>query len=258
MHPSRTPIIGGNWKTHPQRRQDAVQLAADVRNRLGSHRGAEVVLFPPHPFVESVASKVEGSHVAVGGQDLYFEAQGAFTGAVSGAMLASVGCTWALIGHSERRVVFGDTDAVVGKKLEAAITAGLKPVLCIGEQLHERESGQTFAVISRQLEVLRALPTARLQTLVLAYEPVWAIGTGKVASPEQAQEVHAYIRQQVESLHGKAFAQAVRIQYGGSVKATTAAGLMAQPDIDGLLVGGASLKAEEFTDIVRFPTTRSS
>lgn len=258
MHPSRTPIIGGNWKTNPQRRQDAVQLAADVRNRLGSHRSAEVVLFPPHPFVESVAGKVDGSHLAVGGQDLHFESQGAFTGAVSGAMLASVGCSWALIGHSERRVVFGDSDETVRKKLEAALAAGLKPLLCIGEQLNERESGQTFAVIARQLEILRALPTAKLATLVLAYEPVWAIGTGKVASPEQAQEVHAYIRQQIEGMHGKAFAQSLRIQYGGSVKASTAAGLMAQPDIDGLLVGGASLKAEEFADIVRFPSARSS
>lgn len=256
MHPSRTPIVGGNWKTNPQRRQDAVQLAADVRHRLGSHRATEVVLFPPHPFLDAVAGKIDGSHLAVGGQDLHFESQGAFTGAVSGPMLASVGCAWALVGHSERRSVFGDTDETVRKKLDAALAAELKPLLCIGEQLQERESGQTFAVLARQLEILRGYPVARLDTLVLAYEPVWAIGTGKVASPEQAQEVHAYIRQQIEVMHGKLFAAALRIQYGGSVKASTAAGLMAQPDIDGLLVGGASLKAEEFADIVRFPSVR--
>jgi triosephosphate isomerase len=223
-----------------------------VRNRLSSYPAAQTLIFPPFPFLAPVAERLDGSQIGLGAQDLHFEAKGAFTGAVSAAMLASVGCRWVLIGHSERRHVFGDSDEVVAKKLRAALAAGLRPVLCIGEQLQERQAGQTFAVNARQLRTaLQGLDAGQLEHLVIAYEPVWAIGTGLVATPEQAQEVHADIRQQLAGLLGRDFAARTRIQYGGSVKASTAAGLMAQPDVDGLLVGGASLQAEEFAAIVR-------
>jgi len=248
---ARVPVIGGNWKMHLGL-GEALQLASDVRNRLGSVRGSEVVLFPPFPFLKPVVDRVEGSNLRVGAQDLHFETSGAFTGAVAGPMIKSVGCTHVLVGHSERRTVFGDTDAIVGRKLLAALDAGLVPVLCIGELLEERKSNETFRVCARQLQAaIGAIPTGRLDDLVIAYEPVWAIGTGLTATPEQAQEVHAYIRQKLADLHGKAFAEATRIQYGGSVKGSNAAGLLGQPDIDGALVGGASLKAEEFAQIVK-------
>lgn len=250
----RTPIVGGNWKMFLDL-AGAVQLATDTRNRLGSVRGVDVMVFPPFPFLKSVADRLAGSTIAVGGQDLYPEASGAFTGAVCGPMLRSVGCTHVLVGHSERRAVFGDSDETVARKLIAALGCGLKPVLCIGENLQERQKGETFSVVTRQLRSALAAfadkPEA-LASLVLAYEPVWAIGTGLTATPEQAQEVHAHIRQQIADLLGRPCADALRIQYGGSVKGANAAGLMQQPDIDGMLVGGASLKAEEFAQIVKF------
>ncbi|MSP91451.1 MAG: triose-phosphate isomerase [Myxococcales bacterium] len=247
----RTPIVGGNWKMNTDLAQ-AGTLAAEVRHRLGSQRGCDVVVFPPFPFLRPVTERLDGCRVEVGAQDVATEAKGAFTGAVAGAMIASCGASWVLIGHSERRSVFGDSDAVVAKKLSAALAVGLKPVLCVGESRSEREAGQTFAVVRRQLEsALAGLATDTLRALVIAYEPVWAIGTGLVATPAQAQEVHAFVRGTVADLLGRAFADAVRLQYGGSVKADNAAGLWAQPDIDGFLVGGASLEAEGFAAIVR-------
>lgn len=247
----RQRMTGGNWKMHTTL-PEALALAGDVRHRLGSQRLGDVVIFPPFPFLQPVAEKMAGSQVTVGAQDLHFEPKGAFTGAVSAAMLASVGCTHVLCGHSERRAIFGDSNAIVGKKLTAAIAAGLKPVLCVGEQLAERQNGTTFAIVDAQLEAGLAGQTAQtLQNLVIAYEPVWAIGTGLTASPEQAQEVHAHIRGWLGAKLGKDFAQQCRIQYGGSVKGANAAGLFAMPDIDGMLVGGASLTADEFAAIVR-------
>ena len=252
MHDQRIPIIGGNWKMHLAL-SEALQLAAEVRNRLAATRGVEVVLFPPAPFLQAVAERLDGTPIAVGGQDLHPETKGAFTGAVAGPMLASVGCTHVLVGHSERRAVFGDSDAVVARKLAAALGAGLRPILCVGEDLAQRQAGETFAVVARQLQAaLAGIGVERLGHLVLAYEPVWAIGTGLTASPAQAQEVHGHLRQVLTDLHGGAFARTVRIQYGGSVKGQSAPGLMAQPDIDGLLVGGASLQIEDFVQIVRF------
>lgn len=248
---ARTRVTGGNWKMHTTL-SEATTLAQDVRHRLGAQQLGEVLLFPPFPFLAAVAERVAGSHVAVGAQDVYFESKGAFTGAVSAAMIASTGATHVLIGHSERRTVFGDSDETVAKKLRAALGAGLKPVLCVGEQLAERQNGTTFAVIDRQLTVaLDGLLADQLQHLVIAYEPVWAIGTGLTASPEQAQEVHAHIRNWLVTRFSPAFAANCRIQYGGSVKSSNAAGLFAQPDIDGMLVGGASLTADEFAAIVR-------
>ena len=225
-------------------------LAAEVRARLGSNRVVDVVVFPSAPYLSPVFKKIRGSAVALGAQDIHWEPSGAFTGAMGGAMAASVGCRWVLVGHSERRTVFGDTDEVVGKKLQAALAHGLSPVLCVGETLDERRGGRTFAVLERQLDVLASHRPAALSSLVIAYEPVWAIGTGVSATPDEAQEVHSWIRARVATVCGSGLADAVRIQYGGSVKPENAAQILACPDIDGALVGGASLQARSFYRIV--------
>lgn len=254
---SRTPIIGGNWKMNLDL-AGAQQLAAGVRNRLGSHRGADVVVFPAFPYLLPVIETVREGRVAVGAQDLSTEPKGAFTGAVSAAMLVSVGCTHVLIGHSERRHVFGDDNPIVATKLKVALQAGLKPLLCVGETLEQRRAGKTFDVIDAQLQTaLDGGTTDSLASVVIAYEPVWAIGTGETASPEQAQEVHAHIRSRIADLLGPSYAEAVRIQYGGSVKPSNAKALLEQKDIDGALVGGASLKADDFAAIVRAPASRA-
>ena len=249
---TRTPVFGGNWKMHLDL-NEAIALAGELCNRLGSHRGAEILIFPSAPFLRPVVERLRDCAIAVGGQDLHFETKGAFTGATAPAMLTSVGCTHALIGHSERRHVFGDDDATVARKLTAALNEGLVPVLCVGETIEERRAGQTFVVIERQLaSALAGHDTAALSALIVAYEPVWAIGTGETASPAQAQEVHAFIREWLSDNLGDPFAQATRIQYGGSVKADNVDGLMTEKDIDGALIGGASLKVDDFTRIVRF------
>ncbi len=248
---SRKIAIGGNWKMNLDL-AGALSLAGELRNRLGSQRQVEALVFPPFPFLQPVAERLRDSAIAVGGQDLWMGEKGAFTGAVSASMLRSVGCSHVLVGHSERRAVFGDDDAMVARKLHAALDGGLKPVLCIGETLEQRQAGETFAVVARQLDTaFEGLTADALADLIVAYEPVWAIGTGMTATPEQAQDVHADIRSRVAARFGKSFADGLRLQYGGSVKGANAAGLLSRPDIDGALVGGASLKAEEFTAIVR-------
>ncbi len=248
---TRTPIIGGNWKmnlTLPV----AERLARELRSRLGSHRGSQLVVFPPFVFVELCRRVFRDSAVEVGAQDVHPLPRGAYTSGVSAEMLASVGCTRVLVGHSERRAWFGDTDARVAEKLGAALGAGLAPVLCVGETLQERQSGTTASVLARQLDTaLAAHRAAALSKLVIAYEPVWAIGTGVTATPGQAQETHAFVRAHVARHFGAAFADALRIQYGGSVTADNAAALLACADIDGALVGGASLDARAFTAIAR-------
>ena len=245
----RRPLIAGNWKMHTTQRE-AAELARQV---AAGCRGAaaEVAVCPPFTALAAVRQALEGSSVGLGAQDLSWEAQGAFTGEVSAAMLADAGCRYVLIGHSERRALFGETDEAVRRKLEAALRQGLTPIVCIGETLAEREAGRTLEVLRHQLS--GALPGAAAEyraRVVLAYEPVWAIGTGRTASPEQAQEAHAFIRQWLAEAWGPA-AQAVRIQYGGSVNAANAESLLRQPDVDGALVGGASLKADAFSAIVR-------
>lgn len=256
----RRPFIAGNWKMNTTL-EEALTLAAEVRRLTSQVRDVEVAVLPPFPFLHPVAKKLEGSAVVLGAQDVYTAAKGdeapvhfgAFTGQVSAPMLASVGCAYVTVGHSERRQFFGDTDPVVGRKVRAALDGGLRPILCVGERLEEREAGQTLQRIETQVrEGLRLVRREEAESIVVAYEPVWAIGTGKVATDEQAQEVHAFIRKQLAERFDPAAAGAIRIQYGGSVKPENAAGLMAQPDIDGALVGGASLKAETFAGIVRF------
>lgn len=257
MNPSRVPLIAGNWKMHGWGPQ-AVALAQGVKAGAAGVSGCavstrEVLVAPPFTALESVAAALKGSCVLLAAQDLHWEPQGAFTGEVSAPMLRDVGCTHVIIGHSERRQYFAESDEHVAKKVAAAYAHGLVPIVCVGETLAEREAGRTLEVVERQLRrgLLQA-DAAAIRALVVAYEPVWAIGTGKVASPEQAQEVQAFIRKILSELGGPEAGRACRILYGGSVKADNIEVLMRQPDIDGALVGGASLEVESFVRIVKF------
>jgi len=235
---------------NPSDARSAHGLAAGVRRRLGSWHRADVALFVPGPYLPTAHDALRESRVGLGAQDLFPADSGAYTGGMSPPMLGSVGVTWALVGHSERRRVFGEDDALVGAKLRASLAAGLHTVLCVGETQAERDGGATLHVLARQLSVALHGVTD-LSQVVLAYEPVWAIGTGQVATPDLAQQTHAAIRAVIADGHGEASAAAVRIQYGGSVKPGNAASLLAQPDIDGALVGGASLDPDAFAAIVR-------
>jgi len=244
----RTPLVAGNWKMHGSRAENT-SLVESLLDLLKPDSKAEVLLCPPFVYLWETGRLLKDTEVALGAQSLCAEAIGAFTGEVSGAMLRDVGCGYVLVGHSERRQLYGENDALVARKFVAAQGQSLLPVLCVGETLEERESGRTNEVVARQLDaVLSVSGVASLAQAVIAYEPVWAIGTGRTASPEQAQEVHAMIRARVAALDGT-IARSVRILYGGSVKASNARELFAMADIDGGLVGGASLKAEEFAQI---------
>jgi triosephosphate isomerase len=250
----RTPIIGGNWKMNTDK-AGAVALAKAVAQAAGAlpASGAQTIVFPPFPYLDAVHAALGGSpRVSLGAQDCYHAEKGAFTGEVSPLMLKDVGCAWVLAGHSERRHVLHEGDDMVNMKLRSALAAGLGVVLCVGEKLEQRLTGQTDTVNERQVERgLRDVPAEHLARIVIAYEPVWAIGTGKVATPQDAQAAHKHIRGVVANLFGPDAASAMRIQYGGSVTAASAAGLFAEPDIDGFLVGGASLKPDEFAQILR-------
>jgi triosephosphate isomerase len=250
--PTRQRIIGGNWKMNTTL-ASARDLAGAVCRGLGSSGSARVVLIPPFPYLLAARDAIGSTpRVALGAQDVYFEPDGAFTGEVSAAMLKDCGCAWVLAGHSERRHVLGESDAIVNRKATAALAAGLNVILCVGEKLEERTAGQTDAVNERQLRAgLAGVSAEQLTRVVVAYEPVWAIGTGKTATPADAQDAHAKIRGVLGAMFSPAAAAATVIQYGGSVKAANAAELFAQPDIDGGLIGGASLKADEFLAIVK-------
>ena len=244
----RQPLVAGNWKMHGSRAENAALVNA-LLDRIPAHGAAEVMVCPPFVYLFETGRLLKDSAVALGAQSLCAESQGAFTGEVSGSMLRDVGCRYVLVGHSERRQLFGEHDALVARKFVAAQAQGLTPVLCVGETLEEREGGRTTEVVARQLDaVLAVTGVAAFGPAVIAYEPVWAIGTGRNATPEQAQEVHAMIRRRVAALDARIGAS-VRILYGGSVKAANARELFAMPDIDGGLVGGASLKGEEFAEI---------
>ena len=247
---SRRKIVAGNWKMNLDRGLSRA-LAGAVAARRTEAGSAELVLCPPAVYIETVVAAVgAGGPIGVGGQTMHDKPSGAFTGEVAAPMLVDLGCRYVILGHSERRTLFGETDAAVNAKARAALAAGLTPIVCVGETLAEREAGRTAAVVTEQVQgSLGGIPAADLARVVIAYEPVWAIGTGRVATPEQAQEVHALIRGLVAGLAAPAVAAAVRIQYGGSVKPDNVADLAAQPDIDGALVGGASLKADDFLAI---------
>ena len=253
MSASRRKIVAGNWKMNLDRAK-AKELTAAVAARVAEAGATELVLCPPATYLETVGATLAAakSAAALGGQNMHDKASGAFTGEVAPAMLLDLGCRYVILGHSERRTLFGETDTIVNAKTKAALAAGLIPIVCVGETLEERESGRTSDVVATQVRgSLAGLPPADLEKTVVAYEPVWAIGTGKVATPQQAQEVHALIRGLLGTLASPAVADKVRIQYGGSVKPDNAADLAIQPDIDGALVGGASLKADDFLGIAK-------
>jgi len=246
--PERQPFIAGNWKMH-KNLAEAKALAAAIRDGVAPGRRAEVALAPPYTALAAVADALAGSDIRLAAQDTFWEKQGAYTGAISPMMLADVGCHYVIVGHSERRQHFGETNNTVNLKLKAVLAGGLKVILCVGETKEERESGLTIHRVGEQLREGLAAVDASPDQLVIAYEPVWAIGTGLTASPAQAQEVHFFIRQELSRLLGTG--APYRIQYGGSVTPDNAAILLAQPDIDGALVGGASLKPELFLPIIQ-------
>jgi triosephosphate isomerase len=251
MKSKRRPIIIGNWKMN-KTVPEAVELATAIKNVLGALGELEVGIAPPYTALWPVARRIEDSTLQLAAQNCHEVPSGAFTGEISIAMLREVGCRYVLVGHSERRQFFGEDDSGVNRKILALLNNGVRPVLCIGEQLSEREGGQTFEVVGRQLErALQQVPAEQVESLVIAYEPVWAIGTGKVATTVQAQEVHAFIRKNLAQSYREK-ASLVRIQYGGSVKPDNIKGLMAQPDIDGALVGGASLAVDSFVELLRY------
>lgn len=252
---SRTPFIAGNWKMHLTRRK-AAALARGVAAAHGNAAHRRCAVFPAFVHLELVRSRLRGSGVLLGAQNCHPEAQGAFTGEVSVPMLQEAGVQVVLVGHSERRHVFAESDAFLADKLAAVLEGGLEAMFCIGETLAERDSGATFAVLERQLGALRRVRPEQVARLALAYEPVWAIGTGRTASPEQAQAAHAEVRRLASGILGGPAGLALPILYGGSVKPANAASLLAQPDLDGLLVGGASLRAQDFAPILAAAPTR--
>ena len=246
----RKKLIAGNWKMN-KTSADAVQLVKDIVATVGKDHGVEVVVCPPFTALESVAHVIEGSAVKLGAQNMHPEPGGAYTGEVSAAMLRGLFASYVILGHSERRTYFKETDAFINQKVLAALKSQLKPILCVGETLQEREAGETLKVIQTQVERDLAGVAPEVATnVVIAYEPVWAIGTGKVATTDQAQVAHAFIRGLLTKLFGDAVAQKVRILYGGSMKPANAADLLAQPDIDGGLIGGASLEARSFLELI--------
>lgn len=246
----RKPIIVGNWKMFTNLLQ-ATELVKGLKTAVGKITETEIGVCPPFVYLVPVKSLVEGSHIKLGAQNCHWMNEGAFTGEVSPTMLKDIGCNYVILGHSERRHQMGESDEIINKKLKSALNAGLTVIFCIGELLQEREEGKTEAVLRRQLEQGRdGITPEQVNNIIIAYEPVWAIGTGKTATPEQAQETHSFIRKFIASLFNEAVAKNIRIMYGGSVKPENSAQLSAQPDIDGFLVGGASLKADSFTQII--------
>ncbi len=248
---ARRPYIAGNWKMNTSR-TSAVVLAKALVGSIGSLEQVDLAVCPPFVYLADVAAALAGSRIVLGAQDMFYENNGAFTGEVSGEMLKDVGCRTVILGHSERRHVIGETDETVNRKLIKALGDGLEVIFCVGELLEERQAGRTLEVVSRQVKIgLEGISADHIQGVTVAYEPVWAIGTGLTATPEQAQEVHAMIRQLLARAYDAATAEALRIQYGGSVKPSNAAELLGQVDVDGALVGGASLKAADFAAIVK-------
>lgn len=246
----RTPVIAGNWKLY-KTITESVDMVNELRPLVAGAQGVEIVIAPVFTALNGVSAALSGSNIKMSAQDCFWEEEGAFTGEVSPKLLKDAGCSHVIIGHSERRLYFGETDDMVNRKARTAIDAGLTAIICVGETLEEREERATFTVVGRQVRgALAGFAADDFQRIVIAYEPVWAIGTGKTATADQAQDVHVFIRNLITMLIGQQVADAIRILYGGSVKPDNTKGLMAQPDIDGALVGGASLKAASFAEIV--------
>ena len=246
----RRSIIAGNWKMY-KTIKDGQELAVALKRELYKIENVDIVICPAYTLLAYLADDLEDSNIVIGAQDIYWQEEGAFTGEVSAAMLKDAGCQYVIVGHSERRQFFGDTNETVNKKINACLKHGLTPIICVGENLQERESGNTFGVIQNQIQgSLAEISALDIVKTVIAYETVWAIGTGKTATADQAQEVHKYIRDLLRKMYGEEVAGSVRIQYGGSVKPENIRELIAKPDVDGALVGGASLKADSFSAIV--------
>lgn len=246
----RRKIVAGNWKMN-KTAAEATALINGIKEEIAGVDGVDVVVCPPFTDLKDAAAACAGSKIGLGAQNIHWAESGAFTGEISAAMLKDIGVQYVIIGHSERRQYFGETDATVNQRLKAAIAAGLKPIVCVGETLEERDSGKMEAVIIRQIKEGLADLGADIEKLVIAYEPVWAIGTGRTATPAQAQEVHALIRRTLAELSNGEIANKIRIQYGGSMKPANAKELMSQPDIDGGLIGGAALKPDSFAAIIK-------
>ena len=251
MHPDRRPFVAGNWKMNAGTKREAVPLALAVARAAADSAGVDVLVAPPSTVLGAVSEAIDGAsgRVWVAAQSMSHAASGAFTGEISGDMIRELGATWVILGHSERRAMFGETDAVVAQKTATAMKTGPRPIVCVGETLEERDAGSTLAVVERQVRAVIGELARQPGFGAIAYEPVWAIGTGKVAKPEDAQDVHAAIRAALGRTSAD-LARQTRILYGGSVKADNAAGLFSQPDIDGALVGGASLEAAGFAKII--------
>lgn len=251
MNPQRRPIIAGNWKMN-KKIGEAIELVAGLKRELSGEEEIEIVVCPPYTALSEVGELLVSSNIALGGQDLFWEANGAYTGEISASMLKDAGCRYVIIGHSERRQYFGETNETVAKKVRRALDEGLIPIVCVGERLEEREKGKTFEVVKGHvIGGLSLVKKEEIHKIVIAYEPVWAIGTGKNATAGQAEEVHSFIRKLLGDLFDKTAASKVRIQYGGSVKPENTAELMSQENVDGALVGGASLTIESFSQIIK-------
>ncbi len=248
----RKPIIAGNWKMY-KTVERAISLVSELAGLVSDVRDVEIVVCPPFTALDAVIDVTAGTNIAVGAQNMHWETEGAFTGEVSPMMLKQMGCSYVILGHSERRQYFGETDENINRKIKSAFRYQLIPIVCVGELLEQRENGVTEQVVRTQIEAgLKGLETSEIPKLVVAYEPVWAIGTGKTASNEDAQQVISFIRKVVSEMYGQELADQIRILYGGSVKPDNITGLMQEKDIDGALVGGASLEAETFAKIIRF------
>ena len=248
----RLAFMAGNWKMN-KTISEAIDLVRQLKPLVSGVKGVEVAVAPPFTALHAVRQELDGSSIRLAAQNVFWEGKGAFTGEISPLMLVDVGCRYVIVGHSERRQFFFETDETVNRRIKALVSHDLMPIFCVGETLGEREKGKTFGVVKTQIEGgLKGLGEQEVRSIVVAYEPVWAIGTGRTATPAQAQEVHRFIREQLMGLYSREVADAVRIQYGGSVTPENIKGLVSQEDIDGALVGGASLKAESFSQIVRF------
>jgi triosephosphate isomerase len=249
----RKPLVAGNWKMNTDS-HTSIELVKEIASGSSeiAGRSVHVAVLPPFVYLQAVAKALRPTSIALGAQDIYYEAKGAFTGEISASMLKDIGCTYVLCGHSERRHVIGETDELINKKVGAAISGGLLPILCVGELIKERKASKTEEVVTRHVRAgLADLSAEKASAVTIAYEPVWAIGTGLTATPQQAQEVHSLIRELLSEMYGTELARETRILYGGSAKPDNAADLMCQQDVDGLLVGGASLNADDFIAIIQ-------
>jgi triosephosphate isomerase len=248
----RRPIIAGNWKMN-KTVSEAVDFVLQLKALVADVRDIDIVVAPTFTALQAVSREVEGSNIELAAQDVFWELSGAYTGEISPSMLRDVGCRYVIIGHSERRQYFGETNESVRKKIKASLAMGLNPIMCVGEALEEREAGKTFDVVKTQVKQgLEGFSQQEMEKITIAYEPIWAIGTGKTATTQQAEEVHAFIRKQMGQITHRQVSEGMRIQYGGSVNPDNISDLMVQPNIDGALVGGASLKADSFSSIVKF------